>query len=95
MAQLRRPNRTARLRRIQPARNPRVSAPRVQHAFKRRYFLAALICGPAWHHGFLIPSQPPGHLAQSLRLALIRHQIGKSRAARAHAVPFRIDPATG
>ena len=67
----------------------------MKNALQRRYFLAALIGSATWHHGFLIPTKPPRHLPQRLRLALIGHQIGKGRVVRGHAVPFRIEPAIG
>ena len=69
----------------------RVHPPRMQHRLNRTRFLGPLIGGPARHHGFLIPAQPPGHLRQGLRLALARHQI----VIGAHAQVPRIEVARG
>ena len=71
----------------QPVAHPGIGAARMQHAFHRRHLVGALPRGAARHHGFLVPGQPPGHLAQRLGLALERHQVG---ICIAHAgVPLR------
>ncbi len=62
---------------------PRIGAPGVQHRLHRARFLGPLFGGTSRHHGFLIPTEPAGHLRERLRVALLRHQIVIGRHARA------------
>ena len=77
MPKLRRTHSIRGNRRRQPLANPWVSAAGVQNPLQRRHLVTALIGSAAWHHGFLIPAQPPGNLAQRLGVALIGHQVVK------------------
>ena len=78
---------------IQPFGDPRAGAAIMQHTLDGGHFLAALIRRPARHHRLLVPGQAPGDLGQRLGLALIVHQ--RLECGPLHAVPSRIDPATG
>ena len=82
------------LRAVQPIADPRVGLAGVQHGFKRRHFLAALLGCGAGHHGFLIPAQTLHHQTQRLGLALMGHQFGIGLVI-AHRFPPRMVPARG
>lgn len=68
---------------VDPFAHPRVGPPGVQNALDRRHLLGPLFGGARRHHGFLVPSQPPGDLPQRLGLALVFHEVGKC----GHLVP--------
>ena len=74
------------LRRCQPLADTRVGASGMQNAFDSRHFLATLLRGSRRHHGFLVPVQATGYLAQRLGIALECHQVGERSHVRAPAV---------